>query len=120
MVLELTSGKFVALEIGADNPNTNVYKDFRQLCGPSDPVRFLLAFLDWEINRFYKFWVSFWQVVARQLYPKSIRGKFGVNKVQNAIHCTDLVEDCKLEVEYFFKILTPWLNEGSNWYVHVR
>lgn len=44
MVLQLTSGKFVALEIGADSSKTNVYKYFRQLCGPSDPVSFLFAF----------------------------------------------------------------------------
>lgn len=45
------------------------------------------------------------QDIARQIRPKTIRAKFGVNPIQNAVHCTDLEEDCTLEVEYFFKIL---------------
>lgn len=39
--------------------------------------------------------------------PKTIRARFGVNAVKNAVHCTDLEEDCFLELEYFFKILSP-------------
>lgn len=38
MAIELAKGKCIALEVGADNPNVNVYKEFRQLCGPADPV----------------------------------------------------------------------------------
>lgn len=43
--------------------------------------------------------------MARNLRPKSIRAHFGVDRVENAVHCTDLVEDGVLEVEYFFKLL---------------
>lgn len=110
MILELTSGKFVALEIGADNSSANVYKEFRKLCGPSDPVGFDVC-ISWNSQILFIFFFIL-QVVARQLYPKSIRAKYGVSKVQNAIHCTDLEEDCKLEVEYFFKILASW------WCIH--
>ena len=43
--------------------------------------------------------------MARSVRPNSIRAKFGKNNDENAVHCTDLPEDGKLEVEYFFKIL---------------
>lgn len=36
MVIELSSGPFIALEITSET--CNVYNDFRQMCGPSDPV----------------------------------------------------------------------------------
>lgn len=45
------------------------------------------------------------QELAKQLRPNTIRARFGVSKVQNAIHCTDLEEDTRTEIEYFFKIL---------------
>jgi nucleoside-diphosphate kinase len=42
--------------------------------------------------------------IAKNLRPNTIRGKFGRDRVMNAIHCTDLPEDGGLEVEYFFSI----------------
>lgn len=54
---------------------------FRQLCGPSDPE------------------------VAAALQPHSLRARFGRDKNRNAVHCTDLLEDGPLEVNYFFQIL---------------
>lgn len=56
-------------------------KSFRDLCGPHDPE------------------------IARTLRPNTLRAKFGIDRVKNAIHCTDLPEDGILEVEYFFNIL---------------
>lgn len=77
MVAELCSGPCMALEIcHADAPRA-----FREFCGPADPE------------------------IARHLRPGTLRALFGKNKVQNAIHCTDLPEDSLLEVQYFFKIL---------------
>lgn len=77
MVAELTSGPCIALEVRArDAPNV-----FRRFVGPTDPE------------------------IARHLRPNTLRAKFGKNKIQNAVHCTDLPEDGILEVEYFFKIL---------------
>ncbi|CAH1782163.1 unnamed protein product [Owenia fusiformis] len=77
MVMELTSGPCIALEIRAqDAPNA-----FREMVGPADPE------------------------IARHLRPRTLRALFGKDKIQNAIHCTDLPEDGLLEVEYFFKIL---------------
>ena len=43
--------------------------------------------------------------IAKELFPLSIRAIFGVNNVQNAIHCTDLSEDGVAEVSYFFQLL---------------
>lgn len=54
---------------------------FRELCGPMDPE------------------------LARVLRPKSLRAMFGLNKIRNGVHCTDLAEDGSLEVSYFFTIL---------------
>ncbi|XP_036395939.1 nucleoside diphosphate kinase 7 [Megalops cyprinoides] len=77
MVSELCSGPCMALEIrGTEAPRT-----FREYCGPADPE------------------------IARHLRPSTLRAQFGRNKVQNAVHCTDLPEDGILEVQYFFKIL---------------
>ncbi|XP_053313477.1 nucleoside diphosphate kinase 7 isoform X2 [Spea bombifrons] len=77
MVAELCCGPCVALEIrDADAP-----KRFREYCGPSDPE------------------------IARHLRPRTLRARFGKNKIKNAVHCTDLPEDSVLEVQYFFKIL---------------
>lgn len=44
--------------------------------------------------------------IARKIRPNTIRAKFGANIVKNAVHCTDLEEECLNEVEYFFKILS--------------
>ena len=52
--------------------------EFRALCGPHDPV------------------------IAKCLYPNSLRAQFGVDRIKNVMHCTDLPEDGILEV-YFFK-----------------
>ncbi|PAA52230.1 hypothetical protein BOX15_Mlig031786g1, partial [Macrostomum lignano] len=78
MVAELTSGPCVVLEIGGPG---DVYKEFREFCGPADPE------------------------IARHLRPRTLRARFGKDKVQNAVHCTDLPEDTQLEVQYFFEIL---------------
>ncbi|KAI0231460.1 Nucleoside diphosphate kinase 7 [Lamellibrachia satsuma] len=77
MVDELSLGPCLALEIRAQNAPVT----FREMAGPTDPE------------------------IARHLRPRSLRAQFGIDKVHNAIHCTDLPEDAVLEVEYFFKIL---------------
>lgn len=42
--------------------------------------------------------------IAKNLRPNTLRGRFGVDRCKNAIHCTDLPEDGTLESEYFFSI----------------
>ncbi|KAL7983443.1 hypothetical protein Chor_000319 [Crotalus horridus] len=69
MVVELYSGPCIALEIRQVDPE----KVFRDYCGPSDPE------------------------IARYLRPGTLRARFGKNKIQNAVHCTDLPEDGLLE-----------------------
>lgn len=45
------------------------------------------------------FWFScVQQEIARYLRPGTLRAVFGRNKIQNAVHCTDLPEDGLLEV----------------------
>lgn len=46
----------------------------RGLCGPHDPE------------------------IARTIRPNTLRAKFGIDRVKNAVHCTDLPEDGVLEV----------------------
>lgn len=78
MVEELVFGPCVALEV----TGKDAHQKFRELAGPSDPE------------------------IARHLRAHTLRAKFGIDKVKNAIHCTDLPEDGPLEVQYFFHILT--------------
>eukprot|EP00753_Platysulcus_tardus_P002553 PLAT11672.1.p1 GENE.PLAT11672.1~~PLAT11672.1.p1 ORF type:complete len:385 (-),score=132.72 PLAT11672.1:131-1255(-) len=77
MVDELCSGPCIVLEVRAEE----AVSTFRELCGPFDVE------------------------IAKVLRPDSLRGKFGSDKVKNAVHCTDLPEDGRLESEYFFSIL---------------
>lgn len=77
MVEELISGPCIAFEISGKDAHSK----FRELVGPPDPE------------------------IARHLRGNTLRAKFGVDKIKNAIHCTDLPEDGILEAQYFFDIL---------------
>lgn len=77
MVEELTLGPCIAMEITGEDAHAK----FRDFVGPSDPE------------------------IARHLRSHTLRARFGVDKVKNAVHCTDLPEDGPLEVQYFFHIL---------------
>lgn len=79
-VEELTSGACIALAV-AGSDQTDVVQKVRELAGPYDPH------------------------IAQVLRPNTIRANFGVDKVKNCIHVTDLDEDGPLEVEYFFNLL---------------
>jgi len=79
MVDDMTSGPCVAMEVRQEN----AVQSFRQIVGPSDPE------------------------IARSLRSTTLRAKFGVDRVRNAVHCTDLAEDGVLECQYFFQILSP-------------
>merc|ERR1712099_214816 len=68
-VEELGSGPVVAIEVRQEN----AVDSFRKLVGPQDPE------------------------IASHLRPDTLRAKYGINLVQNAIHCTDLKEDGLLE-----------------------
>lgn len=88
MVSELCTGPCIALEVSSncptgDNQNfsTVVGKFKKEVAGPRDPV------------------------IAKELEQDSVRALFGYDKVRNAIHCTDLPDDTKLELNYMFSIL---------------
>jgi len=80
MVDQLASGPCVALEIRSDS---DVVSSFRETAGPMDPE------------------------IARHIRPQTLRAKFGIDRVRNGVHCTDLPEDGPLESEFFFSILQP-------------
>jgi nucleoside-diphosphate kinase len=79
MVTELCTGPVIALEVRAGQEG--VVSKFREFVGP------------WDVE------------MAQELRPQTIRAKFGRNRTQNAIHCTDLPEDGVTESAYFFDIL---------------
>ncbi|CAL8102970.1 unnamed protein product [Calicophoron daubneyi] len=83
MLDQLASGPCVALEIANTGENTerDVQQGFREFVGPLDPE------------------------IARFLRPDTLRAKYGVDKVRNAIHCTDLPDDAEIEVNYFFRTM---------------
>jgi len=80
-VEELASGKLVALQVRYSAQPENTVLAVRELCGAHDPE------------------------IASHLHTSSLRALYGVSKVKNAVHCTDLPEDGPLEVDYFFSIL---------------
>lgn len=43
--------------------------------------------------------------IARVLRPNTLRALFGIDKVRNAVHCTDLAEDTILEVGFTFFVV---------------
>ncbi|XP_077512780.1 nucleoside diphosphate kinase homolog 7 [Amblyomma americanum] len=77
MVQQLCSGPCLAIEVRGSNA-ANTALDFKELVGPADPV------------------------VARRLYPNSLRALVGRDLHRNGVHCTDVPEDCRIEVEFFF------------------
>lgn len=78
MLEQLISGPLIAMEVTSDD---GAVTSFRELCGPMDPE------------------------IARHIRPNTLRAKYGVDRVRNGVHCTDLPEDGALECEYFFSIL---------------
>ena len=84
LVNEMSSGSLIAMEVKRDSNSDltgDVVEDFRAHAGP------------WDYS------------VASELYPQSIRAKFGRSTVANGLHCTDLPKDGVIECEYFFKVL---------------
>lgn len=42
-------------------------------------------------------------VLAKKLYPKTIRGRFGKTQTENAVHCCDIAGDGPVYADFFFK-----------------
>lgn len=77
IIEHVTTGPVIAMEVRQENAVSSL----RALVGPHDPE------------------------IARQLRPNTLRAKFGLDRVKNAVHCTDLADDGVLEVQYFFELL---------------
>lgn len=77
LIEHLTNGPMLVLEVRQND----AVASFRDFCGPHDPE------------------------IAKHLRPNTLRAKFGHDRVKNCVHCTDMPEDGRLEVQYFFQIL---------------
>jgi len=77
LVSDLATGTCLALEVRGEE----VVPSVRALCGPYDPD------------------------IAQSLRPKTIRARFGVDRVRNAVHCTDLPEDGAGDSEFVFRLM---------------
>ena len=77
IVEHMTTGACIVLEVRQEK----AVESFRELIGPHDPE------------------------IAKVLRPSTLRAQFGLDRVRNAVHCTDLKEDGALECEYFFSIM---------------
>jgi len=73
MIEEVVAGRILFLQL----QGPNVVEEFRALCGPVDVE------------------------IAQAIRPNSLRARFGIDRVKNAVHCTDLPTDGLLECEYF-------------------
>lgn len=82
-VADLASGAVIAVQVkGRHNEDgREVVMAVRERCGPVEPE------------------------VAKVLRPTSLRAMFGVSKLLNAVHCTDLSDDGGLETSFFFDVL---------------
>jgi len=80
MADELSSGPSIVIELSSDS-GKNLVESLREFCGPPDPK------------------------VAAAIRPNTLRARYGVTKVQNAIHCTDLDTDGPFESNFMFKVL---------------
>ncbi|ETO29216.1 hypothetical protein RFI_07910 [Reticulomyxa filosa] len=87
IVSHMVSGPIVVVEIhgkrlddqnNGNDINVPNVQQLRELVGPFDPP------------------------IAKFLRPDTIRSKFGIDFIQNAVHCTDLPDDGPLDVEFFF------------------
>ncbi|RKP19676.1 nucleoside diphosphate kinase, partial [Rozella allomycis CSF55] len=73
LINELIAGNCVAIQARPLN-GANAVTSLREYAGPYDPE------------------------IAKLIKPDSLRARFGNDKIQNAIHCTDLIDDAPLEV----------------------
>jgi len=73
--LELCSGQSLIVQVRQDN----VVEKLRKCCGPIDPE------------------------IARAICPESLRARFGIDLVRNAVYCTDLEEDATRDCKKMFE-----------------
>ena len=78
LVEEMKNGNLIAIVVRGE---MQTIQTIRSMCGPNDPQ------------------------IAKAIRAESLRSRFGKNKVQNGIHCTDLEDDGILESEFFFSVM---------------
>ena len=76
-ILEFSGGVGIAIEVRSENAVPNL----RKTCGP------------WDVD------------MARELFPESLRGKYGVDNVRDGVYCCDLEGSGGEECRYFFEVL---------------
>ncbi|CAE7445527.1 Nme7 [Symbiodinium sp. KB8] len=74
-VQQLSAGACVILQVRGED----IIPRVRELVGPYDPQ------------------------IAKALRPDSLRARFGVDSIRNAVHCTDLEDDGPLESQFLFE-----------------
>ncbi|CAD2214907.1 nucleoside-diphosphate kinase [Angomonas deanei] len=67
------------LQLVSLEDSKDVVNQVREACGPYDTV------------------------IAKKLFPKTIRAKFGVDQCKNAVHCCDLPGEGPVYTKFFFK-----------------
>eukprot|EP00347_Sterkiella_histriomuscorum_P017719 403348257 len=75
---QMVSGPTIALEVRQDN----VVQGLKAVCGCYDPL-----------------------IGLQKNEQNTIRQIFGIDKIRNAVHCTDVKEEGVLECEYFFVLM---------------
>lgn len=103
MSIHLASGPLLALELcmrdaQEEDGHVDWHSTFRNLCGPYDSVKKWILCFKVKIETIF----FILQEIAQKLRPHTLRGRFGVDKVCNAVHCTDLKGDVQLELDFFF------------------
>lgn len=77
----ICSGQVLAVAVSGRYEGEDIVSAFRELTGPNNPQ------------------------IAKALRPQSLRARFGVTAMDNALHCTDLPEDGEMECRYIFETL---------------
>ena len=96
VINHLISGPIIALELREDD----VVHKLRALVGPHDPV--IAKAL---VHKLRALVGPHDPVIAKALRPHTFRALFGIDRVRNVCHCTDLPEDGVLECQYFFELV---------------
>lgn len=73
------AGNVWILQLVSLDDSLNVVEAVREECGPYDTV------------------------IAKKLFPKTIRAKFGLDEARNAVHCCDLPGEGPVYTDFFFK-----------------
>ena len=104
LIEQILSGSVIALQIECNRDNnTGKEKENQTNNLQDDPRREING--NSTFNEFRDFVGPKDPEIAKYIRPRTLRAKYGTDRVQNAVHCTDLQEDGHLESTFFFQIL---------------